>query len=122
MNNKVETAHSRMVNNLAKQGEDILKDLTPHTAELLHMAILLAGEAGELVDCIKKHAIYTKKLDFDNLEEELGDIEFSLERIRQLTGVTREETLEANIKKLAKRYDGSYSNESAQIRLDKIGA
>jgi uncharacterized protein YabN with tetrapyrrole methylase and pyrophosphatase domain len=51
--------------------------------------------------------------------EELGDLEFYMERIRQIVGITREETLKANIEKLSVRYGKTYSNEAAQARADK---
>lgn len=108
-----------MVAGLAKPGEEIVASLTPLTADLLHMAVGVAGEAGELVDCIKKYAIYGKPMDLINLVEELGDLEFYMERIRQRTGVTREETLLATINKLGKRYGDKYSDQAAQVRADK---
>lgn len=56
----------------------------------------------------------------ENVIEELGDIEFYLEGMRQQLGITREQTLEANISKLSKRYhSGSYSDTQAQERADK---
>jgi hypothetical protein len=55
--------------------------------------------------------------------EELGDLEFYMSRIRQIIGVTRDEVLEHNYKKLSKRYAlGKYSNEQAQDRADKEDA
>jgi len=44
----------------------------------------------------------------------------SLEGIRQGLGITREQCIEANIVKLAKRYEGmKYSDGAAQDRADK---
>lgn len=109
-----------MVKVLAKPGQNIIDELTPISAHLLHMAVGVCGEAGELIDCIKKQAIYGKDLDEINLVEELGDLEFYLEGIRQATGVTREACLAANMRKLAKRYEGFlYTNQAAQQRADK---
>jgi hypothetical protein len=52
--------------------------------------------------------------------EELGDLEFYMEGLRQATGITREETLAANIAKLGKRYQNHlYSDGQAQSRADK---
>lgn len=109
-----------MVAALVKPGQAILDTLTPEKCDMLHMLIALAGEVGELLDAIKKHIIYEKELDRANVVEELGDIEFFLARIRQLSNITREETLKATIEKLRVRYESmSYSNEAAQIRADK---
>ena len=114
--------HSYMVARLAKPGEDIIKDLTPEKAHLWHMASCAQSEAGELFDAIKRPAIYNKgSYDRKNVVEELGDIEFYLEGIRQGLGITREETLQANMEKLGVRYaSGTYSNEQAQARADKV--
>lgn len=87
---------------------------------ILHAAIGVAGEAGELLDAVKKVWAYGKPLDLPNAIEELGDLEFYMEALRQHIGVTREEVLQANQEKLAKRYpNGVYSDLPAQSRLDK---
>ena len=67
----------------------------------------------------KKHAIYNKPLDRDNVVEELGDIEFYLQQLRVRLSITREETLHANVQKLRKRYASGYSDAAAQARADK---
>lgn len=116
-----EIKHDEMVAALAKPGADIIADLDAAKAHLWHMASCIQGEAGELFDAIKKPVIYNKgEFDRHNIVEELGDIEFYMEGLRQALGITREETIEANIAKLATRYrDGVYSNEQAQARADK---
>ena len=112
--------HGEMVAALAKSGHKIAVELTAEDAHLMHMVIGISGEAGELLDAIKKRVIYRKNLDRENVIEELGDIEFYLEGLRQGISVTREECLEANIAKLGKRYEGlKYSDTAAQERADK---
>lgn len=84
------------------------------------MAVGIIGEAGELIDAVKRQAIYCKPIDLANVIEELGDIEFYLEGLRSSLGITREQTLESNITKLSKRYaDFTYSDKAAQERADK---
>lgn len=112
--------HNEMVTALVKDGAKIKEEMTGADAHLMHMAIGIAGEAGELLDAIKKQVIYRKPLDRENVLEELGDLEFYMEGIRQAVGFTREECLEANIAKLGKRYEGlTYSDQAAQDRADK---
>lgn len=112
--------HSEMVAGLAKSGDAIAAEMTGSDAHLLHMAVGISGEAGELLDAIKKRVIYRKDLDLDNVIEELGDLEFYLEGIRQGLCITRDECLEANIAKLSKRYEKlQYSDTAAQERADK---
>ncbi len=114
------TQYSDIVETLLKPGVDIRDSLTPEEANLWHLATGVVGEAGELIDAVKKHVVYRKPLDMDNMVEELGDLEFFMEGLRQAIGVTREKCLEANVEKLAVRYSGlTYSDKSAQDRADK---
>ena len=113
-----------MVAALIKQGQDIIDSLTPSKANSLHMAVGVAGEAGELLDAIKKAVIYNKPLDRENVIEELGDLEFYMEGLRAELGITRQETIEANMKKLLTgekaRYKlGMYTDTQAIQRADK---
>ena len=89
--------HHEMVTGLAKRGEDIVSELTPLSAHLLHMAVGIAGEAGELCE-----AIYSKDsvsdIDKENVIEELGDLEFYLEGLRQGLQLARNETVPLDIK------------------------
>jgi NTP pyrophosphatase (non-canonical NTP hydrolase) len=112
--------HSDMVRALVKPGAAIIESLTPEKADMLHMSVGISGEAGELLDAVKKAAVYNKPIDRANVVEELGDLEFYMEGLRQNLGITREETLEANIAKLGVRYKGlQYSDAAAQQRADK---
>lgn len=107
---------------LVKNPAELVQEYTALKANLDHMAMGVVGEAGELVDAIKRHTKYNKPLDFENVIEELGDIEFYLEGLRQALSIDREETLRANKHKLAKRYASlHYSNEAAIARADKEG-
>ena len=112
--------HRELVAALVKPGAAIVDSLTPEKAHLLHMVVGVAGESGELLDAIKKHVIYNKEADRENVIEELGDIEFYMEGLRQGLGITREETLAHNIRKLSARYEKlAYSDASAVARADK---
>jgi NTP pyrophosphatase (non-canonical NTP hydrolase) len=111
--------YADMVAKLAKPGEVILATLTPTDCHIWHMATGISGEAGELLDAAKKAVIYRKPLDFDNVIEELGDLEFYMEGLRQALDITREQTLDANKAKLGIRYLNGYSDKAAQVRADK---
>jgi len=112
--------HADLVSALVKPGAQINTELTDGDCNLLHMTIGVSGEAGELLDAVKKAVIYRKPLDRENVIEELGDIEFFLEGIRQELKISREECLEGNMNKLKSRYEKlTYSNEAAQERVDK---
>lgn len=86
---------------------------------MVHAAIGVSGEAGEILDAIKKTWVYGQPLDRENLIEELGDIEFYLQALRSLLNVPRGEVLQANMTKLRKRYPTGYSDKAAQARADK---
>jgi len=112
--------HSVLVSDLKKSSKEIINELKPEQADALHMAIGIAGESGELLDAIKKWSIYQKPLDLENVIEELGDLEFYMEGLRQTLNLTRVQTLVENIAKLQKRYSkGEYSNDQANERADK---
>lgn len=109
-----------MVIALAKPGADIAASITAEGAHLLHMAVGVSGESGELLDAVKKAVVYLKPIDRANVVEELGDLEFYMEGLRLGMGITREETLQHNMDKLAKRYAGlEYTDAAAQTRADK---
>lgn len=115
-----EMSYESFVGGLVKPGVDILNSLTPEKMETLHYAVGISGEAGELLDAVKKYVVYNKDLDRENVVEELGDIEFFLEALRARLGIRREETILGNKRKLAKRYSsGKYSDKQAQERADK---
>jgi NTP pyrophosphatase (non-canonical NTP hydrolase) len=109
----MEVRYSEMVERLWKK-EDF-------DSMLRHAAMGVGGEAGELIDCLKKVSVYGKELDRVNLVEELGDMMFYLTIIMSLFGVGEAEVLQANATKLSKRYENLvYSDMAAQVRADKL--
>ena len=114
-----ETTYAEMVNALVKDPREILRDLQPDAVNLLHMAVGISDEAGEVLGLVKKVVINGGVYNRKELVKELGDIEFYLEGLRQETGITRKEVLLANIEKLADRYTGFvYSDEASRRRKD----
>lgn len=111
--------YAAFVTSRKKAGEDIVASLTPEQADALHMAVGVAGEGGELLDAVKRWAIYQKPLDLENVVEELGDLEFFMEGLRQRLGIQRETTLLYNEVKLSKRYKQKYTDAEAAARADK---
>lgn len=112
--------YEEFVSALVKDGDKIKEELTGRECHTIHMVMGICGEAGELLDAMKKAVIYRKELDRENVIEELGDIEFYLEGFRQSVGITREETIRENMDKLSKRYAKlQYTDTAAQTRADK---
>lgn len=117
-----EIAHSDMVRILKKSPQTILDEMTPSKMDCLHMASKACSETGELMDAVGKWCYYNKALHLQNVIEELGDLEFYMAGIRQQLGIERDQTLQANMDKLAERYKGyQYSDAQAQARADKAG-
>lgn len=118
----IRALHADMVRSLKKDPDTI--PLSPGKVDAIHMVLGIAGEAGELVDAVKKWAIYGKELDMGNVVEELGDLEFYMEGLRQQLGIPRPRTLEKNRDKLltgkkARYKEGTYSDAAAHARADK---
>jgi phosphoribosyl-ATP pyrophosphohydrolase len=86
----------------------------------LHAAVGISGEAGELLDAVKKEWVYNKPLDYENVKEELGDLMFYITAMMIYCGISWQEVFQYNADKLAKRYVGlKYSDQAAQERADK---
>ena len=79
-------------------------------------AIGLAGEAGEVVDLIKKGIFHQQGLDKEKLKKELGDVLWYAAAICTTCGFTLEEVMELNIEKLKARYPDGYSPERTTFK------
>ncbi len=85
--------------------------LTP--IRLLHAAIGIAGEAGEINSCVENWLYYGKDLDRGALESELGDLLWYVALACNALGIRLEDVLLHNLAKLAVRYPNGYSSTSA---------
>lgn len=98
----------------------LFKLLMDQTQDILHAAVGISGEAGELLDAVKKTWIYNKPLDRANVIEELGDLRFYIQAMMNVLRISEQEILQSNANKLAVRYKGLvYTDEAAQKRADK---
>lgn len=79
---------------------------------LLTAGVGINAEGGEFLEIIKKMVFQGKPWNQDNREHliiELGDIMWYVAQATQALGVTMDQVLETNVKKLEKRYpDGSF--------------
>lgn len=94
-------------------------NLDAEKMHLLHMAVGLAGEAGEMLEAVVKH-ILGAQLDGENIREEAGDASFYI--VGLLNGIETEldeALLDNKVKLLGKRYKNGYSDKAAQERADK---
>lgn len=90
------------------------------TLRVLHAAMGLCTESGELMDAVKKYLIYGKDVDVVNLQEEAGDLFWYAALLADACNFTFEDTFEKNIAKLRARYPFKFTEEAALNRnLDK---
>lgn len=96
---------------------DFWNDTNEPRADLL---VSLVITSGNILDTVKRNAIYGKDLDTDKLGNQLSEFGSILTDLYRTLGVTREEVINHNVKKLATRYSSlSYSDAQAQARADK---
>ncbi len=115
MNQDISMQYSLFVRIRAKQ-------LGSETLDILHGAVGVSGEGGELLDAIKKCWIYNKPMTPEvvaNLKEEMGDALFYIQHIANVLGVSIEELIMQNMEKLTKRYPQGYNDKAALERADK---
>ncbi len=112
--------HRFMVQDLKKSPAEITGNLEDDAVDMIHAALGLAGEAGEVVDMIKKAVINGNPgPDFRvKLCLEIGDVMFYIQMLLMTQGVTLDEVLRANITKLRARYPEGYSDQASIDRRD----
>lgn len=87
-----------------------------HAELLSNIGLGLAGEAGEVVDLIKKHIYHEHDLDVTALLLELGDIMYYLCWLCLEVGLDFSDIWFANMKKLNDRYPDGFDTEKSQNR------
>ena len=80
---------------------------------LLHAAIGIVTEAGELLDAVMKVKYEGKELDAVNVKEEIGDVMWYMAILLRDLNIDLYEALDTNIAKLRARYGESFSPERA---------
>ncbi len=77
-----------------------------------------AGEAGEVVELVKKRLFHGHVLDRTKLTHELGDVLWYLGQLASAAGITLDEVAKANLAKLAARYPEGFSAQASIERVD----
>jgi NTP pyrophosphatase (non-canonical NTP hydrolase) len=83
---------------------------------MLHAAMGIATESGELLDALKKHLFYGGPLDIVNLIEEAGDLFYYTEILLDVLNIPTSEVRAKNKAKLEARYGGKFSSDRALNR------
>lgn len=80
----------------------------------------IGSDAGEVLDCIKRAIEYQKPLDETNLQEELGDVLYRIEQCASAIGLTIQDLIESNRRKLDERYREGFTNQEAdEVNRDR---
>ena len=75
-----------------------------HRDNVIHAALGIGGEAGEILDHVKKWAFNNRLLDHNHLVAEVGDLMWYLNLLVSSLGTTWDHVLSVNISKLEARY------------------
>lgn len=76
----------------------------------------LAGEAGEVVELVKKHLGHGHGLDREKLQKELGDVLWYVARVADWADLSLGDIAAANVAKLRARYPAGFSHERSVNR------
>ena len=79
-----------------------------HFFKALNGAMGLNGEAGEVIDILKKHIFQGHNFDKDHFIEEVGDCAWYIAQIADALGVSLQEIFLRNIEKLKSRYPDGF--------------
>ena len=90
--------------------------LSQKEMNLLHAALGIGSEAGELMEEVISSILENREVDAVNMKEEVGDLLWYLAVVCRDCGFTFEQAMETNIEKLAKRYPNKFTTTDAVNR------
>ena len=113
MNNKLQKVNKDFVKMVEELGQEKSFQLK---GKLLHGALGVSTEAGEVLDFVKKYMFYGREINTSDLKAELGDLLFYVQMVIQYMGSSMEEILAINLAKLNTRYPNGYNHGDAKVR------
>jgi NTP pyrophosphatase (non-canonical NTP hydrolase) len=87
--------------------------------QLLNCAIGVSGEAGEMLEIMKKYFFQGHDFDKAKVMEELGDVFFYIAGMCTAMGVSLDDVARNNIEKLLVRYPDKFSSNDSVKRVDE---
>jgi len=111
-----EYVEKAMITNVVNYKGVIERINDPQKIDLIHAAMGINTESGELTDALKKYAFYGKPIDEVNLKEEIGDLFWYIAQACTALNISFEECMVTNIEKLQARYGGKFTEEKANNR------
>ena len=85
---------------------------------MLNGAMGLNGEAGEVIDILKKHIFQGHKLDTEHIAKELGDCLWYIAVCAKGAGYSLDEIAQMNVDKLRKRYPDGFETDKSLHRAE----
>jgi NTP pyrophosphatase (non-canonical NTP hydrolase) len=89
---------------------------------LMWCALGLGGEAGEVLDHLKKGICHQHGIDRLKIKEELGDLMWYVAGIATLLDISLDAVMSSNIAKLEYRYPNGYNSDDSKARIDTADA
>ena len=83
---------------------------------LLQGVMGLNGEAGEVIDIVKKYLFHGHDLDTEHLAKELGDVMWYIATAAEAIGYDLDDIMQMNIDKLTARYGEKFDTEKSLHR------
>lgn len=80
---------------------------------LIISAAGISGEAGEVLEIVKKYVGHGHLLDIDKITKELGDVLWYVADVSAQLGIDLNDIAELNIKKLKARYPDGFSHNNS---------
>ena len=91
-------------------------EIQPGQVMIAWNALGLSGEAGEVVDLVKKGIFHQQGIDNNKLKKELGDVLWYITALASEHNLTMEEIMEHNIEKLKARFPDGYSPDRTTFK------
>ncbi|WP_067923697.1 nucleoside triphosphate pyrophosphohydrolase family protein [Alicyclobacillus shizuokensis] len=88
----------------------------PFLQTVANFALGVAGEAGEVVDEVKKLIYHGHPLDKDKMKKELGDVLWYTSQLARAFGIELDDIAITNLEKLKARYPDGFSEERSLHR------
>lgn len=79
--------------------------------QILNAGMGIGGEAGEIVDLLKKHVFHSHVVTRSQLTEELGDLLYYVDWLMEVANLNLADVMQANADKLALRYPSGFDPE-----------
>jgi len=93
------------------------RPLTDGETMILWAAFGVAGEAGEVVEVIKKALFHQHGLNQDELANEIGALLWCIAALCEKTGLNMEQVMQQNNRKL-QRYPNGFAPQDSRTRVD----